>query len=287
MFWFILSLLTALAVACRDVTIKASHDLSALDAAALELLWAVPFLMVGFLTIPKPDLDAVFWKSFLLSIPLNVIPYFLYLYAIKISPLSLTVPFLSFTPLFMLFTGYVTLAESVSIWGGLGVISIVVGSYILNLRHATKGFLEPVKALFYEKGSILMLSVAFFYSFASVIGKKAILHSSPLYFSYLFFLVFASLILIGLFVSGKVNLQILFANKGKGILLGSLLMCHVSTHALAIAISTAVYMIAVKRSSILISMVLSWIVLKEGDVINRGLGALLMFSGLVLITIYG
>ena len=107
-------------------------------------------------------------------------------------PLASNIASISFlpkrlTPLFMVFTGYITLGESVSVWGGLGVISIVIGSYILNLRHGIKGFWGPVKALISEKGSLLMLLVALFYSFASVIGKKAILHSSPLYFSYLFF----------------------------------------------------------------------------------------------------
>jgi uncharacterized membrane protein len=64
-------------------------------------------------------------------------------------------------------------------------------------------------------------------------------------------------------------------------------MLHISFHALAISISTAVYMIAIKRSSILFSVILSWLVLKEGDIRYRGLGALLMFVGMIFIILLG
>jgi len=56
---------------------------------------------------------------------------------------------------------------------------------------------------------------------------------------------------------------------------------------LAIAMSTAVYMVAVKRSSILFSVLLSWFILREKDIRYRGLGTLLMFAGMLIITLFG
>jgi uncharacterized membrane protein len=76
-------------------------------------------------------------------------------------------------------------------------------------------------------------------------------------------------------------------NTPRGLWLGSLLMVHISFHGLALAISTAVYMVAVKRSSILITVLLSWFILKEENIRYRGLGTLLMFAGILFITFLG
>ena len=287
MIWFFLSLAAALSIAARDVSIKSYEDLQPREIAVLELFWALPALIIGCVFVETPPLDQTFWWTFILSIPINIMAYVLYLNAIKISPISLSVPFLAFTPIFMILTGFWVLGETINLWGGFGTGLIVIGSYILHFKKNQLNFSAPFSAFIHEKGSWYMLIVAVLFAFAAVIGKKAILHSSPLFFSYSFFLVFNVLILIGLFVRGKNNWQKIIRNSPKGLWLGSLLMIHISFHGLAISISTAVYMVAVKRSSILFSVLLSWLILKERDIHYRGLGTLIMFVGMIFITLLG
>ena len=287
MIWFFLSLAAALSIAARDVSIKSYKDLQPREIAALELFWALPALIIGCVFVETPPLDQTFWWTFILSIPINIMAYVLYLNAINISPISLSVPFLAFTPIFMILTGFWVLGETINLWGGFGTGLIVIGSYILHFKKNQLNFSAPFSAFIHEKGSWYMLIVAVLFAFAAVIGKKAILHSSPLFFSYSFFLVFNVLILMGLFVRGKNNWQKIIRNSPKGLWLGSLLMIHISFHGLAISISTAVYMVAVKRSSILFSVLLSWLILKERDIHYRGLGTLIMFVGMIFITLLG
>lgn len=287
MIWFFLSLAAALSIAARDVSIKSYKGLQPREIAVLELFWALPALIIGCVFVETPPLDQTFWWTFILSIPINIMAYVLYLNAIKISPISLSVPFLAFTPIFMILTGFWVLGETINLWGGFGTGLIVIGSYILHFKKNQLNFSAPFSAFIHEKGSWYMLIVAVLFAFAAVIGKKAILHSSPLFFSYSFFLVFNILILMGLFVRGKNNWQKIIRNSPKGLWLGGLLMIHISFHALAISISTAVYMVAVKRSSILFSVLLSWLLLKERDIHYRGLGTLIMFVGMIFITLLG
>lgn len=287
MIWFFLSLAAALSIAARDVSIKSYKGLQPREIAVLELFWALPALIIGCVFVETPPLDQTFWWTFILSIPINIMAYVLYLNAIKISPISLSVPFLAFTPIFMILTGFWVLGETINLWGGFGTGLIVIGSYILHFKKNQLNFSAPFSAFIHEKGSWYMLIVAVLFAFAAVIGKKAILHSSPLFFSYSFFLVFNVLILMGLFVRGKNNWQKIIRNSPKGLWLGGLLMIHISFHALAISISTAVYMVAVKRSSILFSVLLSWLLLKERDIHYRGLGTLIMFVGMIFITLLG
>jgi drug/metabolite transporter (DMT)-like permease len=287
MTWFFFSLTAAIAIAARDVSIKTYEDLAPPEIAILELFWALPCFFAGYLLVETPTLDQTFWWSFTLSIPLNIFAYILYLYAIKISPISLSVPFLAFTPVFMILTGYFILDETVNIWGGLGTGLIVLGGYVLHFKKKQANLLAPFAAFLREKGSWLMLIVAILFAFAAVIGKKAILHSSPLFFSYFFFLVFNILVLAGLFLLRRYDLRKILRHTPRGLWLGSLLMVHISFHGLAISISTAVYMVAVKRSSILFSVLLSRFILNEEDFRFRGLGTMLMFAGMLFITLIG
>jgi len=287
MIWIFLSLAAAISIAARDISIKTYEDLQPMEIAVLELFWALPALFIGCIIIETPPLDQTFWWTFILSIPINIMAYVLYLHAIKLSPISLSVPFLAFTPVFMILTGFFVLGETINLWGSIGIVLIIMGSYILHFNKEQLNFSSPFFAFIKEKGSWIMLVVAIIFAFAAVIGKKAMLHSSPLFFSYYFFLVFNVLILIGLLVRRKNSLQIILRNSSKGIWLGSLLMIHISFHGLAISISTAVYMVAVKRSSILFSVLLSWYILKEADIRYRGLGTLLMFVGMLFIILFG
>jgi drug/metabolite transporter (DMT)-like permease len=287
MIWFLLSLAAAISIAARDVSIKTYEDLAPPEIALLELFWAVPYFLLGFILVETPSLDQTFWWTFILSIPLNISAYVLYLYAIKLSPISLAVPFLAFTPAFMILTGFFILGETINIWGGVGIGLIVLGGYVLHCKKKQANFFTPFSAFLHEKGSWFMLIVAILFAFAAVIGKKAILHSSPLFFSYTFFLVFNITVLAGLLLSGKKDWKKILRNTPRGIWLGSLLMMHISFHGLAIALSTAVYMVAVKRSSILFSVFLSWFILKETDIRYRGFGTVLMFVGILFITILG
>jgi drug/metabolite transporter (DMT)-like permease len=285
--WFFLSLTAALSIAARDVSIKTYKDLDPSEIAIIELLWATPYFFLGFLLVETPPLDQTFWWNLGLSLPINILAYILYLYAIKISPISLSVPFLAFTPVFMILTGFFILSETINGWGALGIGLIVLGGFVLHYKQNQTGFFAPLTAFLQEKGSWLMLIVAILYAFAAVIGKKAMLHSSPLFFSYGFFLLFNITSLTGLLLFRRTDWRKIFHQSPKGLWLGSLLMVHISLHGLAIAMSTAVYMVAVKRSSILFSVLFSWLILKEKNIRYRGLGTLLMFAGMLFITLLG
>jgi drug/metabolite transporter (DMT)-like permease len=169
MTWFVLSLTAALSIAARDVSIKTFDDLDPSEIAILELFWALPYFFLGYLLIEIPPLDQTFWITFVLSIPINILAYILYLYAIKTSPISLSIPFLAFTPAFMILTGFFILAETINLWGGLGIGLIVLGGYILHFRNDQKNFLAPFSSFLSEKGSWFMLIVAILFAFASVI----------------------------------------------------------------------------------------------------------------------
>ncbi|MBI5556253.1 MAG: DMT family transporter [Deltaproteobacteria bacterium] len=288
MLWFSFAVLSALAVAGRDVSIKALFtNEKPLQIAACELFWSLPVFVAATLFTPVPEFERGFWTIFLLTLPLEIIAYLLYMYAIRVSPLTLTVPFLAFTPVFMILTGQLFLGETVNYWGGLGITAVVAGSYILHLEKGKEDWWGPIAGFLRERGSWLMFLVAVFYSLTAVLGKKAMLYSSPLYFSFLFSVAFNVLMLSGLLACGAADGRLLLRQSGKGLWFALLLLASAIFHGLGITLTEAVYMIAVKRSSILFGVLGGWLILKEENRGWRGLGSLCMFVGVLLITLLG
>ena len=288
MLWLILSLLTALAVASQDAWVKKhfSH-LTAYDMLAFPFLFSLPLFVVTVPFISVPPLDDTFYWCFAISLPLNFIPFFIYMKAIRESPLSLTLPYLAFTPAFMIVTGYVFLGEIPNIWGLVGIVITCIGGYVLNLESGRHSFWAPLKAVFKETGSWLMLIVALIFSFSAVIGKKGIFHSSPLFFTMTFFAALSFLTLVVLLALGKIHLQTFKDDWAKGLVAGALFFVHALSHGLAISMVKASYMISVKRLSALIGIIYGRLFFKEKYIAVRFVGACLMVTGAVLISIWG
>ena len=288
MLWFVLSFLTALAVASHDAWVKKFFSgLSTCEMLAYPLIYSLPLLVLTLPFVPVPPLDGIFFSAFLISLPINAIGFFLHLRAIQISPLSLTLPYLSFTPVFMILTGALVLDEMPNALGIFGICIICAGGYILNLAPGRHSVLAPLKAVLREKGSWLMLIVAFVYSLGAVFGKQGIVHSSPLFFAITFFTALNILLLVLFRVGGKIKWYTFAQQRLKGIVAGLLFFAHVLLHAFAISLTKAAYMISVKRLSAIIGLIYGGVIFKEKNLAVRTVGTLLMVVGAVVITLWG
>lgn len=288
--WVVLSLLTAGASASTDAWTKRffGHR-SAMEMAAFPLAYSLPLFLGSLPFVTVPPLDAVFWWSFAVSIPLNCVSFYLYMAAIRVSPLSLTLPFLSFTPVFMILTGFLVLGEVPSPWAVAGMLAVVLGGYLLNAPSMRHGLLGPFTAMRAEKGTILMVAVACIYSLSAVVGKKAILHSSPLFFGMFFFPLQNFLLMLWAFMSRSVDRRF-FLSRGsvcRGALVGLFYYLHVLCHVWAISLTQASYMIALKRLSVLFGIIYGGLLFKEEHLGWRFTGGLLMVAGAAAVVLGG
>lgn len=286
--WVILALLTAFAVSSMDACVKRffSH-LSVYEMMGYPLFYSLPLFAAAFPFIAIPELDSTFWWCWFLSIPLNGVGFLLYNRAIQISPLSLTVPYLAFTPAFMIITGYLILGEVPSLQGLLGILVVCAGGYTLNIDPRRWSLLSPLKAVFSETGSWIMLLVSFIFSFGAVVGKLAILHSSPTFFVLFFFGSFNLLFILLTRAAGLIRVRSFFEYPLKGLGAGALYFAHMFFHSWAISLVQASYMISVKRMSVVFGVIYGKFVFKEENIVFRFSGAVLMVIGTLLITLQG
>ncbi len=289
--WLSLSLICAFSLATADALGK--KYLSGYSTYAILLVrFVVPavLLVPVLFFVPLPTgLSHEFWLWLLLMIPLEILAMLLYVQAIHEAPLYQTLPYLSFTPVFSIFTGWVTLGETISVQGALGIIFIVIGTYIINLDYRDDKnevtWLTPFKAITSQRGSQKMLLAAFIYSITAVGSKAAMQYAEPSSFGAIYFVTIATATLLLVAVHRPKTLLILKQNFWPHLLVGVLMAIMVITHFLAIALVEAAYMIAVKRLSLLFGVIYGAWWFHEKGIIKNFSAALLMLVGVAMILI--
>jgi drug/metabolite transporter (DMT)-like permease len=286
MMWVGYALLSAFALSTVDALSK--KRLGALRApqefylvAWARLVWATPLLLPLFWLLPHPPLDGVFWRTIAAMVPLELLALVLYVKALQRSPLSLTLPFLSLTPVFLLGTSAVILGEMPTPLGVAGVVCIVLGAFLLHLRAWREGVLQPLRLIWREPGSRYMIATALIYSVTADLGKRAILHSSPLAFGLIYFAVLSVAFLpVVVLTVGWRGVAAIRRREFAPIGLWEALM--IIAHVLAIVQTNVSYMIAVKRTSQLFGLAYGAWWFGERQMAQRWLGTLVMLAGVAL-----
>ncbi|MEG3980536.1 EamA family transporter [Microcoleus sp. T3B2] len=286
MTWLILGLLTAFFEAVKDVFGKQNLKKSDEYVVAWSLsFFSVIFLIPWVLYTGIPPLNSQFWLALLIGGSINAVTSLLYIKAIKVSDLSLTLPLVALTPLFMLVTSPLIVGEYPKIFDYIGILLIVLGSYLLNIKEKSKGYLAPFKALLDEPGPKLMLIVALLWSIASNFDKIGVTNSSPIFWLFSLFGTISVLLLPVLLHKTP--------NPGRKILkqlpmlaaMGSFNAIGVLFQMQALTLTFVVQVIAIKRTSVLMGVLFGHFIFKEKDIQQRLLGAGIMILGVLFISL--
>lgn len=139
-------------------------------AAALPLVLAWAWIARDW------RLGAGYLPPGLASVALNVAANFAYFRAFQLSPLSVTLPMLSLTPVFSALFGAAVLSEAVTARGAAGILAVVAGAYVLSTSRVGEG---AERRLRIERGSVVMGAVALCWSATLLLDKLALRHASP------------------------------------------------------------------------------------------------------------
>jgi len=288
MSWFVYAFVCALSLATADALSKKALDdnIDSSIVAWVRTGYTLPFMAAIIPFIEKPELDSVFYIAIFLAVPLDIIALLLYMKAIKVSPLSLTLPFLSLTPVFLIGTSYIILGERPDKSGFIGIVLVVIGAYLLNVHTISRGLLEPFKTIAKEQGSVLMIIVAFTFSIGACIGKIAVQHSSPIFFSVVYSFLLSLFLFLVISFRNKQFLSKVTSRPILFLLIGILITIMIITHVKAINLVEVAYMVSVKRLSILFGVIYGVVFFKETNIKERLLGATVMVSGIIMITVF-
>jgi drug/metabolite transporter (DMT)-like permease len=284
MLWLFYALICAFSWATVDALSKRGlAGENELVVAWVRVGYAVPFLLLTWPYIEVPPLDTTFWLATAVALPCDIIALLLYIRALKISPMSLTIPFLALTPIFVPLTSFLILGEAPSNLGLTSILLIVAGIYLLNVHTSKQGLWQPLRAIAHERGSLLMIAVALIYSLSSTMGKLAITHSEPVFFGLFYFTLLGIAFSLVVFPRLGRNSRQIFSQPKLFLAIGFFNALMILTHFLAMDLTQVAYMIAVKRTNILFSVVYGYFMFGEQNIGERALGSVLMLLGVLLI----
>ena len=283
--WILFALLNPVTEGFRSLFIKKSSAEveSVVIAWVNNLLPTLVFAPCLFFIELKFNTD--FWIGLIGGASIYAVTNILYMKALSHGDISIVMPMLSFTPLFLLVTSPLIVGEFPHLTGIIGVVLIVIGSYMLNLSESKKHLLEPFRALLKNKGTRYMLIVALLWSVSSNFDKLAVKNSSV--FQYLgftspFIFIFTSFITIP-------TKQFKFSEikKGKDNLIKVTLLTTLANifHMTAISLTYVAYVIAIKRTTAIISVFIGSKFLNETNITERLLGVIVMLIGVILIVL--
>lgn len=286
MSWLIFSLLSSFFDSVSNALKKrGAQKINVLSAAWAQRFFAL-FILIPLVIFYKSfqSVNSAFWLALIATSVLNTIASILFVKSIKDSPLSLTLPITTFTPVFLLITSPLILGEFPKTLGIIGILSVVIGSYILNLSKSVNGPFEPILAIFKDQGPRLMLIVAIIWSVTSNIDKIVVRNSNPLLASLSTTTTILVLLTIVLIIR-KVSIRNILRNSKVLAPIGLADGLSLVFQMTAISMTLVANVISVKRTSPLLGTLWGKVFFREKNIKERFAGAFIMVIGVILIAL--
>ncbi len=295
---------TVVDVARKHIGAKMSASVAVTGLMLAQLPFMLPFMgaasagvspdselrIVELLFVEFPAIDGGYLTFAVASVLLNIFANWLFLRAVQVSPLSLTTPYLSFTPVFSALVAFLWLGEEVTTWGIAGILTVCVGAFFLNPGTKGEGLLAPFKALWSERGSLYMLIVAIVWSVTPILDKSASVQTSAIFHTFFLAagvgLAFATWQFAsgrGSEIVGQLKLMPALIMLGGAMLVGAMVLQLSSYAYVEIA-----YVETIKRAlGVVGAMLAGYLIFGEKDITRRFLGATVMVVGVAMVLFGG
>ncbi len=214
----------------------------------------VPAFGIWFLIQGPEAPESSYWVPGLGSTVLNIGSNLALLEAVRRSPLSVTIPMLSLTPVFTTILAVPILGEVPGARQWLGIATVVAGAFWINAEPGSLSIRKAWQTFSSEPGSRLAVIVALLWSLAMPLDKIAVTSSSPAFHGLVLSLgVAAGVVVLALARGSLHRFREIWIRPG-------LILAGLSVSVLAIALQ-------------LIAITMVWVGLVE--TIKRGIGSLL------------
>lgn len=279
--WFWLAVATAGSLSACDALSKvALRRASPAVLVLARMLGAVPPLWALWWVRPEARVEPALIPIVLVAVPLEVWATKWYVDALKLSDLSVVVPLLALTPVLLVPVGSLLTDQSLG-GGAVGAILLVaIGAYLLNAAEVRGGgWSGPFRALARDPGARRMLGVATIYSVTASLGKRALRHADPITFGSVYFTIVALAVAI---VWRRELGELADRTRARPVLLTLVALTSAAMlafHFLSLDRADVAAMIAVKRLSLVFSVIVGVVAFREGQATARLLASLLMVGG--------
>lgn len=199
--------------------------------------------------------------------------------------LSLSYPLTQTSMVYVPLWGVLLLGEQLSRIGILGILVVLAGGYLLQMRRVTmQELLRPLGSLV-EPSVQAALAAGFVYSLGAIVDKIGVTSYSPLYFTYILVVSMLALMTINI-LRPRYRSQIISEWRDNRRLIltgGPLMMASFISFRYGLALSPMSYAVPVRQSSIVAGVLIGALILGESCGRIRFTASLLILAGICLI----
>jgi drug/metabolite transporter (DMT)-like permease len=236
-----------------------------------------------------PHVQPGFWPFLGANVLLDLIGFTLYVSALEAGELGITYPLLALTPVFVIPVEWLTLGQHPGPAGAAGILLVAAGVYLLVSPGPDGGLLAPFRALAQRPGARRMAGVALIWSISGTFDRVAVLRSSPAFYGTMLsaclaigFLPFALRRSRGGRPTGLPGA--VRADPGglalQGFLFAGMFVCQAE----ALRLTLAAYVLALKRSGTLLTVLAGALFFGEKGTRRRLAATLILLAGVVLVS---
>ena len=178
--------------------------------AGFSFLSASLVLLFLSIILGIPPLGPGLFRAVAVTVAINIVATILFYRALSSTDLSLCIPMLAFTPVFLILTSFLILGELPSPAGAAGILMVAFGAYLLNLEYVDgrpSSLSTPFHTLMRDRGVQSMLLVSFLFSISVNFDKQVVENSDPVFGSVIvLFLLGSAFLIIATVINGRSGL---------------------------------------------------------------------------------
>ncbi|MCA9487364.1 MAG: EamA family transporter [Nanoarchaeota archaeon] len=285
--WYVLSLISAVfsagaAISQKKILFKESALGFSLLVALFNLILAIPFFFfVEYTTLTTSGILVLFLKS-----TLGAIAFLFVMLGIKNLEISEALPLLVLAPGLVAIFAFIFLGENINKIEILGLILLIIGTYLLSLKEKQK-IKTPFKKAFSKKGHYYIIFALIIFTITSILDK-AVLNKFKIPLNAFMGLqhLFFAIVFIGLlFVTGKkIEFKSALKNSWAWIALVALFtITYRYTHLLAIKSTSVALALSIKRISVFLAVAVGGALFKDKNLIRKIIATVIIIAGALLI----
>ena len=288
--WFYIALATSVISAISVIFSK--KILKGVSPSVLTwctLVLATPIIAIFAIKEGIPNLNTLFIAGVVGSVIFYTASEIIQFRAMKIADLSAIYPLVSLGPIFTLIVAFLPpLNEKPGFIAIIGVLITLLGVYVLNVNNAKEGLLKPIKLLFENKASALMILSVVINSVVIAFDKLAINNTIPQNTTFVL-LAENILVIVGLlpilYLRNKNFTRQIFDNKKLFIILGLLNAVSTILAFSAVGSGSVGLVSTILKTQLLFVLLFSFIFFKDKPRLETIIGSIIMILGVVLIKI--
>lgn len=209
-------------------------------------------------------------------------------YSIRLSDISLVTPIYALSPIITVIYSIVIIREIPSILSTIGIILVSVGVYLLNIKSVSDSLLKPIKSIAHERGIQIALFTTIYTSIIPVVDKIGINHTSAYTWP---FLIHVGMIVFSfpyiIYKRDRIYKRASNLNAPTYFLISMGILSAVIwlLQSIGYSLTNVAYIVALKRTSILLNMVAGHLFFNEKLALSRIPGGILIVAGVIAISL--